>query len=114
MMQIRIDDSDLKELEKTLNKIIKAAPSEAEELMRDTAAHIEGQAKQLAPVDSGWLRKNITKGKDKDGFYVRSKAEYSLWVEFGNRWWQGISFFRPAIERGMEYLEQEVKNRFRL
>lgn len=111
-MQIKIDDKDLKELNKAMDKIIKNSPQDADKLLQDTATHIQGQAKQLAPVDTGWLRKNIVKGKDANGYYVNSNAEYSLWVEYGNRWWTGVSFFRHSIENGMKYMEQEVKNRF--
>lgn len=99
-------------MNKTLTKIAKDSPKEVDQLLRDTASHIQGQAKQLAPVDTGWLRKNIVKGKDDNGYYISSNADYSLWVEYGNRWWTGKSFFRPAIEQGLKYLEQEAKNRF--
>lgn len=120
-MQIRIDDKDLKELNKTLTKIAKDSPKEVDQLLKETASHIQGQAKQLAPVGKypkgsgrvgGWLRKNITKGKDEQGYFVSSNADYSIWVEYGNRWWKGKSFFRPAIEQGLKYMEQEVKKRF--
>ena len=120
-MQIRIDDSDLKEIYKTINQIVKDSPKEVEKLLNDTASHIEAEAKQKAPVGiypkgsgkvGGWLRRNIKKGKDDKGHFVRSNAEYSLWVEYGNRWWTGVSFFRPAIENGLKYMEQEIRNRF--
>lgn len=120
-MQIRIDDSDLKELKKTYKKLSKQSPQDLDNLLKDTTAHIEGDMKQNAPVGQypkgsgrvgGWLRKNIRKGKDENGYFVSSDAEYSLWVEYGNRWWSGVKFFRPAIENGMKYMESEIKRRF--
>ncbi len=112
-MQIKIDDKDLIEFHKLMDRMIRWHPKKVDQLLQNTATHIQGHAKQLAPVDTGWLEKNIVKGKDTNGYYVNSNADYSVWVEYGNRWWTGKSYFRPAIEMGMKYLEQEVKNTFK-
>lgn len=121
-LQIKIDASDLKKLQATLDKIEKQAPEDLEKLFKDTTSEIEADAKLNAPVGvyppgsnrvGGWLRKNIKKFKDSTGYGVKSGAEYSLWVEYGNRWWSGKPFFRPAIEKGIKYMEQEIKHRFK-
>ena len=113
-MQIRIDADDLKEITSTVKHLLNTAPEEMETLLQQTAKHIEGQARQLHQPDTGWLRKNIIAKKTKEGYEVQSNADYSLWVEYGTRKMTAKPYFRPAIERGMEYLEQELKNRFKI
>lgn len=121
-MQIRIDDSDLKEINKIAHNIISQSPQKLDEILKNTATHIQGEAKRKAPVGKypkgsnrtgGFLRRNIIKGKDGDGYFVKSNANYSLYVEYGNRWWSGVSFLRPAIESGMVYLGKEAKKSYK-
>ena len=119
-MKIEIDESDLKDLHLVISKIIDEAPELADTIMKNTSAHIESQAKQLAPTGQypnsnrigGWLKRNIRKGKDSNGYTVTSHASYSLWVEYGNRWTTGTSYFRPAIAQGMKYMEEQIKKNF--
>lgn len=76
-------------------------------LVNETAHRIERKAKQLAPVDTGNLRRNIVveDGPTEFSKKVSSKADYSLYVEFGTRKMAAQPFMSPAIfsEQGKYY-----------
>lgn len=90
--EITIDISELEELEKVLGQ---AAEGVKDHLMTDTGALIREllstQAKNLAPVRTGTLRQmiqtaadgNATKDGDTVSNYIKSGANYSIFVEYG-------------------------------
>lgn len=90
--EITIDISELEGLEKVLGQ---AAEGVKDHLMTDTGALIREllstQAKNLAPVRTGTLRQMIQTAADgdatKDGDtvsnYIKSGADYSIFVEYG-------------------------------
>lgn len=108
-MRMQIDSKDLDDLHKFLKAELKKNDGKVEELLKNTTAHIANEAKIAAPHISGWLRKNIRASKVQDTYEVQSNAYYSYWVEYGNRQHSGVPFFRPAIENGYNYMEQEIK-----
>jgi hypothetical protein len=117
-MKFEITTGSKKELEKFLAKELKKGNENMDKVLKLTTKHIQGQAKQLAPTGEypnskrvgGWLKKNIITKKVGNAYEVQSNADYSLWVEYGNRWWKGVSFFRPAIKNGYKFLEKQIKN----
>jgi HK97 gp10 family phage protein len=66
----------------------------------ETGFAIEYRAKQKAPFDTGFLRKNIGTEVHAGGnlVLVRARAEYSGYQEFGTRYQSGTKFLRPAVE----------------
>ncbi len=111
-MQIQIDRKDMKQFNKMVKKAIKNSPQETDQLLKETALHIKSQSKQLQIPKTGFLRKKITTGTSKEGYEVSSTADYSIFEEFGTRYRPAKPFFRPAIEKGMTFLEKEIKQRF--
>jgi len=69
-----------------------------------TGFAIEHRAKKLAPVDTGFLKSNITTEVKDAGMLVivRSKAAYSGYQEFGTSKMRaanaGQGYMRPAVE----------------
>ncbi|WP_102335745.1 HK97 gp10 family phage protein [Salimicrobium jeotgali] len=102
-----------------------------------TAVTIQTQAKALAPVDEGNLRKSIEIEYSNNGFtaHIVVGAEYGIYVEYGtgiystegtgrktpwvywsskiNRWvyTRGIvaqPYWTPAVESGSQFFEREM------
>jgi HK97 gp10 family phage protein len=89
---------------------LKQFRAEVEGIVRKTAFLLEGKAKQLAPVDTGFLRNSITTQKLADATYsVAVGAEYGIYVEFGTRWMRAQPYFTPAIEEARRYFDGELK-----
>jgi HK97 gp10 family phage protein len=63
---------------------------------------IEGDAKQLAPVDTGALRESIAhtlEGLAGEVTAGNDAVDYASFVEYGTSRQPGHAFMRPAIER---------------
>ena len=62
----------------------------------------EGEAKRLAPVDTGNLRRSLTHELGRSGLnqYVRigSNVEYAVFQELGTRYHPAQPYLRPAAE----------------
>lgn len=86
-----------------LGKLLKGESGPvAKEILR-AAIQVEGNAKRLAPVDTGRLRSSITHevGRDGRGLYgsVGSDGAYAMYQEFGTRYVPAHPFLRPALDR---------------
>lgn len=85
-----------------LKSVAARFPAEVDAIVRATALAIEGDAKQLAPVDTGNLRGSI---KMVDAVPMDGKAEvvvgaeYGLYVERGTRYSRAQPFLGPAVQR---------------
>jgi HK97 gp10 family phage protein len=64
----------------------------------DIGLVVEGQAKQLAPVDTGRLAGSIsTEQIDKNQVEVGTNVSYAPYMEFGTVKTQAQAFLRPAL-----------------
>ena len=113
-MKIVIDTKDLNKIDKVIKKIIKESPDELDSLLKETVSEMEGHARQLAPVKSGHLRRNIKKSGNKNNYELKSEADYSLFVEYGNRYHPGTPFFRSAIEKSLANFKDKVSRSFNI
>jgi len=90
---------------------------EASQVVRGAAFLCQRVAKQLAPVDTGFLRNSITVG----GLYgeallpgalaaqVGPEAHYGYWVEFGNSRGGPIQqYMTPAAEQATEWMVERM------
>ena len=77
---------------------IHAIENAISEEIRDTAYKVERQAKELAPIDTGELRKSITTDGGGLEYAVDSNLEYAPHVEFGTS---------PHVIEGNDYLYWE-------
>lgn len=69
------------------------------ELATEKAAFdIEGHAKTMAPVDTGFLMSSIVASGAGLGWRVDAGAHYAIYQEFGTRHMAARPFFIPAIE----------------
>lgn len=70
---------------------------------------MQSLAKQLAPVDTGYMRDNIEITKlatEQDlSSEVVSQADYSLYVEYGTVNMESQPFFTPAFENAKRQLQ---------
>lgn len=90
--------------------ILKEFRDQVRAIVRKTAFLVEGRAKILAPVDTGFLQNSITTSALSEATYVVAVgAEYGIYVEFGTRKTRAQPYFIPAIEEGRRYFDRELK-----
>jgi len=83
-MAFAVSLSGMKELEGKLNNLSTALKVDVSNEINASALKIENQAKRLAPVNLGQLRKSIALKKDSELTYtVEVNASYAAYVEFG-------------------------------
>jgi HK97 gp10 family phage protein len=79
------------------------------ELVRKTALAIEAGAKQLAPVDTGFLRNSLTTEINEPlKATVGTNVEYAKYQEFGTRFQKGKAFLTPAFDEEKKGFESAV------
>ena len=88
-------------------------PTIAESIIEKHLVIIVETAKVLAPVDTGFMRDNIrTLGakisQDVIGGEILSAAEYSSFVEYGTKFQTAQPHLRPAVERRIEGLIEDL------
>lgn len=66
------------------------------------AQFIAKRARDLAPVDTGYMRDHIhAHGTGPKSAQVISEAPYSVYVEYGTSKMAAQPFMRPAVDQGM-------------
>jgi HK97 gp10 family phage protein len=94
----------------TANQISARLRAAASRIVTATARKLEGRAKVLAPVDTGFLRNSIQALKTGDlSAVVFVGAEYGVYVEFGTRRMRAQPFFTPAADEARRYFEAEMR-----
>lgn len=84
---------------KRLDAMIAKVPGEAEKLVKAGALAIEGKAKTLAPVDTGYLKASIAARRQSELlWWVWAYAEYALYVELGTYKMAAKPYMIPAAE----------------
>lgn len=99
-----------------LRKRVKQIQEGAEKGHEKAMMMAESNAKRLAAVDSGKMRKNIERVDGEDGEkYLVSKAEYSEHVEYGTSKQKAQPFMRPTAtmlrEEAPDIIAKEIKKR---
>ena len=81
------------------------------EVVKETALRIEGRAKQLAPVDTGFLRNSImTNAEGLLTYTVNVGAEYGIHVEYGTYKMSAQPYLRPAVNYAKPHFEKGIMN----
>jgi HK97 gp10 family phage protein len=91
--------------------------SEAQKGMREASRELLARAaqshasiaRQLAPVDTGYLRNHIAVSESTRGFEVVSAAEYSTYVELGTVNSPAQPFFYPAFGSAVRQMREEAR-----
>lgn len=68
-------------------------------------------AQRYAPVDTGYLRRNINYYSEDNGFTARVKsgAEYAGYQEFGTRYQPGTPHVRPAFHNQENQFKKDIQ-----
>lgn len=88
--------------------------------MERAAAHLTGEIKSRAPVDTGHLRDSYDYFVDGSGnsvtAHVGTNVEYAIHQEYGTQYQSGTPHVRPAIEANrsqlVEMMGKEVLTKF--
>ena len=88
-------------LEETFKRGSREIRSQAWKVLKNTAEKGKAKAKQYAPVDTMFLKENITTDLSNwPGMTtkIHSQASYSGYQEFGTRFMDAQPFMRPALK----------------
>ena len=113
MTKYEVDKKDFKKLERKLNKIEINLIQDLTKELGVTASIISLKAKRDAPVDTGNLKNSINFGKDSNGVYVESPAEYSGFQEYGTKYMKAQPFFFDNAKTEIKILIQRLKNKIK-
>lgn len=104
----------LKDIDKDAESFLK----EADKRIKVAGVRIEAFAKELSPVDTGWLRRNIR--HDPAAPFLESSVtaktsdapdgDYASHQEYGTSRMQAQPYMRPATERALKLLTEEIQN----
>lgn len=97
MARIKVD-TDTKKFRKWLKQADSGIAKELKDTLISYTGSIEDLAKQLCPVDTGYLRQSISMEIKKGGYegIVRVGAYYGKYVEFGTYFQNPQPFLIPA------------------
>lgn len=108
-MRIRLDG--MKEFKRVVSNLTEEVQQEVKDLVKNTTLGVEADAKNLAPVDTGNLRRNIKSNITGNGFKgeVTSNSEYGMHVEFGTSKSPAQPHFMPAWERNTRNFKNDLQ-----
>lgn len=105
-MSVRVSGFKFHELSERMRRNIS-------EVLNEGAASAVSIGKQLAPVDTGFMRDNITQTDEATPNSLRSAiesgADYSVFVEYGTINQDAQPFFTPAFESARRQVNNELK-----
>lgn len=82
-----------------LPELIARLPDAVNQILARTALSIEAEAKQRAPVRTGYLRNSIQASEVSQlAWRIGVGAEYGVFVEMGTRYQGARPFLTPAVE----------------
>lgn len=108
------DASELRNLAAELGTVPKIVGPLAKVVVKKTAKDIESSAKQLAPVDTGFLRSGIKTSdlrnvsQDSPAAEVRASANYAVYQELGTSRMAPQPFMGPAADKHAPAFEQAM------
>ena len=83
--------------------------------LEESAILVEGKAAEKVQVDSGDLKRSITRSKiiDKIKIFVGTILEYAPFVEFGTRFSKAFPFLSPAYLTSISAIKAIFKKRYK-
>lgn len=107
---ITLEIKGIEELERRLKGLSRALQGEAiSRALYAGALVVEGYAKTLVPVDTGFLRSSIQSAHGPDNSaIVAVAAEYAAYVEYGTSRMHAQPYLRPAVDEHISEIEQAV------
>lgn len=105
---------EIEGLDAAVSRLDEAADTTSETLadaLRAAGDAFVESAQAAAPVDTGYLRDNITITTSSDTeVVIESEAEYSLFVEEGTSKMSAQPFFFQAADAAIQELQQSISN----
>ena len=83
--------------------------TQAQNALKNSAEKGKSISKGLAPVDTGFLRANITTRHMGEESHIHSAASYSGFQEFGTRYQPGKPFMRPMMQQIEPYFTEQIR-----
>lgn len=98
--------------ERWIEDIPEEVEQEVKTLVAETSYKIEADAKLLAPVSTGHLRRSIKTKISKAGYTatIGTNVEYSNYVEFGTSKMDAQPFLIPAYVKHKDDFKEELKD----
>lgn len=93
--------SDIKWYGNEVNGTVDAA---IEQFLETAALVVEGEAKNRCPVDTGHLRRSITKEVDGKEARIGTNIHYAPYVELGTVKMKAQPYLRPALDENKNKL----------
>ena len=99
MGTVTLQFNGLAELSEALKKNLDM--QQVKRVVQDNTQEMTQNATRLAPVDTGNLKRQISKEIRDGGFtgVTRSKAPYTGYVEYGTRFMNKQPFIKPSFEK---------------
>ena len=108
-MGIRVNQSDLRKVNKLFSGLNKATTSELNRIVDINGLKIVREIKKPPiPVDTGNLRNNVVYDALKK--QIQSNAPYSGFLEFGTRFQEAQPYFFSKIITGLKILMLDLNN----
>ena len=107
-MGIHVDASEVRDLARDLAQAPSKVRRRAPQAIRKTALSIERSAKAIAPVETGTLRSSIGSDIGTLSATIGTDLRYAGFVEFGTSRMAPQPYMRPAFDRNIGKLEQEL------
>lgn len=108
-MRMRVDIKGVAELHAALVKGASVV-QDLEKTIVKNGSEMQQSAMRYAPVDTGFLKRNVTLGGDSLTAEVESTADYAPYQEYGTRYQPGTPHIRPAFEKQKPIFEKDIKD----
>lgn len=112
MSDVKVSVHGAEEIKRNMDRFVNKADRNLAFKMTQVVRKVAADAKRLAPVRTGYLRKNITHTVSRKRTFVvgiiRSNARYSIFQEFGTTRNSAHPFLRPAFTQNIDYIQSEL------
>ena len=102
----------IKNYRKVIEKLRKIGDVNVMPALERIGLKVHGDAKDLCPVDTGWLRMNIMLEKfyASQSVIVYNAVEYAPYVEFGTRRAKPHPFMKPAYNKNRDWADKFMQD----
>ena len=111
MANIDIQWSGLDELGAVMQRALNQSRVQVGQVIYNNTEEMASKARAFAPVDTAFLRENITARKASElSGEVKSGAGYAGFQEWGTRYQLGTPHIRPAFDAQIPTLESQTRD----
>ena len=107
----KIEWSGLDELGAVFAKAVAESEGKVGQVIYNNAEQMSAKARSYAPVDTAFLKENITSKKTGNlSAEVESGAGYAGFQEWGTRYQTGTPHIKPSFDDQVPILEQQIRD----